>query len=268
VPPGISGRLRLRATGRLWTALGLPCLVHARLRAIRTFLEAVDAIVVPCDWASDLLERNAVPAGKVFRCRQGLRLPREVHRSRVSERSGPVRFVFVGRAHPDKGLSVVLDALRARPELNALLAAYVVTQAGDEPHLAALRSRVGSDPRIRLLPPIWDRTALLSELARHDCLVVPSVWLETGPMVALEAWAAGLPVIGSRLGGLAELIHDGVDGLLVEPGDVQAWRRCLETLVASRSYLATLQVAVRRPRSMATVAEEMSWLYERLGAEV
>jgi len=266
VPPPVSRRLRLRPTGRFWTALGLPYLVERRLGVIRSFLSEVDSIVVPCDWAWDLLQRNAVPRQKLFHCRQGLRFPVVASRSAVSDESGPLRLVFVGRAHPTKGLAVVIAALRARPELNAQLAAFAIVPAEDEPHFNVLRSAADGDARIRFHPPIWDRGALLLELAKHDYLVAPSLWLETGPMVVLEAWAAGLPVIGSRLGGLAELIRDGFNGLLVAPGDVRAWQRCLERLVDDRPLLAKLRQGVTPPRTMAVVAEEMVSLYSRLGS--
>jgi glycosyltransferase involved in cell wall biosynthesis len=63
--------------------------------------------------------------------------------------------------------------------------------------------------------------AVLPELARHDACLVPSVWLETGPLAVYEAMAAGLPVIGSRLGCIDERIGDNVDGLLFRPGDAE-----------------------------------------------
>ena len=58
-------------------------------------------------------------------------------------------------------------------------------------------------------------------LSRIDVLAVPSQWLETGPLVVLEAFAAGTPVIGSDLGGIRELVSDGRDGLLVPHDDVR-----------------------------------------------
>jgi glycosyltransferase involved in cell wall biosynthesis len=63
------------------------------------------------------------------------------------------------------------------------------------------------------------------------CLVLPSVWYENFPRVLVEAFACGLPVIASRLGAMADLIEEGVTGLLFEPGDAAqlaerlAWAR-------------------------------------------
>ena len=100
---------------------------------------------------------------------------------------------------------------------------------------------------------------MLAALAQHDVLAVPSQCLETGPLVVLEAFAAGTPVIGANLGGIAELVTDGVDGLLVEPA---AWATTLQRCATDRDLLPRLRAGIRPPRTMATVADEMLALYE------
>ena len=61
-----------------------------------------------------------------------------------------------------------------------------------------------------------------AELRRALALVVPSIWFEGFPLVVLEAYAAGTPVIASRLGSLGEIVADGTTGLLVPPNDPDA----------------------------------------------
>ncbi len=75
-------------------------------------------------------------------------------------------------------------------------------------------------------------------MQRYDVLAVPSQWLETGPLVVMEAFAAGVPVLGSNLGGIGELVTSGVDGLLVEPASIVAWRTALEALCRDRELLS------------------------------
>jgi glycosyltransferase involved in cell wall biosynthesis len=161
---------------------------------------------------------------------------------------------------------LVIEALRARPGLRVQLTAFAAASTDDGVHLEALRAAAARDPRILLCSPIWGRPELLAELSRHHYLVVPSLWLETGPMVVLEARAAGVPVIGSRLGGLAELIRDGVDGLLLPPGDVHAWRSGLERVVSDFTLFETLRRSIVPPRTMTAVAEEMAGLYNRVAS--
>ena len=84
---------------------------------------------------------------------------------------------------------------------------------------AELRRLAGDDPRIRFEPavPSAEIPAVLGDL---DALLSPSLWFENGPTIALEAMAVGTPVIATRVGNLAEMIEDGVNGRLVEAGDV------------------------------------------------
>jgi glycosyltransferase involved in cell wall biosynthesis len=85
------------------------------------------------------------------------------------------------------------------------------------------------DPRISFKFPV-PAEKVVEILAEYDLLAVPSQCLETGPLVVLEAFAAGIPVIGSNLGGIAELVKHEVNGLLVEPNSVKAWCQQLQRL--------------------------------------
>src|SRR5207245_4670330 len=126
---------------------------------------------------------------------------------------------------------------------------YGVAQSGrGDDYVRELRRLAQSDSRIRLLPPIpHERLGMV--LSAYDFVAVPSRWLETGPLVVLEAFAAGVPVIGSRLGGIAELIRDGVDGILLETESVTAWTECIRRLDDDRAMLERLHRGVRPPRT-------------------
>jgi glycosyltransferase involved in cell wall biosynthesis len=105
---------------------------------------------------------------------------------------------------------------------------------------------------------------MLQCLPSYHVVAVPSRWLETGPLVVLEAFAAGVPVIGSRLGGIAELIRDGIDGMLVEAESVAAWTETIRRLDEDRPMLERLRRGVRTPRTMDDVADDMMAVYRRL----
>jgi glycosyltransferase involved in cell wall biosynthesis len=123
-----------------------------------------------------------------------------------------------------------------------------------------LHKLANNDTRIRFCAPVPSHR-VRSLLAGYDALAVPSRWLETGPLVVLEAFAAGIPVLGSRLGGIAELIRDDVDGLLVESGSVVNWTATLCRVVAEAGLLGRLRTGVRPPRTMEEVADDMLSVY-------
>ena len=100
---------------------------------------------------------------------------------------------------------------------------------------------------------------VLATISGLDVLAVPSLGLETGPLVVLEAFAAGVPVLGSNLGGIAELVRPNQGGRLLPAGDVDAWRRAILELARSRSRHDLGDVPI--PRSMEHVADDMNALY-------
>jgi glycosyltransferase involved in cell wall biosynthesis len=140
---------------------------------------------------------------------------------------------------------------------------FGVNQSADA-YERELRSLAGDDPRIEFLPPVPNGDVVELLRVGYHALAVPSRWLETGPLVVLEAFAAGVPVVGSALGGIRELVRHEVDGLLVQPESVAAWRQALARLADDRELLQRLERGIRPPHGMDTVAEEMLALYERL----
>jgi glycosyltransferase involved in cell wall biosynthesis len=177
----------------------------------------------------------------------------------VAER--PLRVAFLGRADKVKGPDTLIKAVRAVPNLSIVLDLYGVTQsAPDEKYWATLTTLAAQDARINFRPPVpHDRVVEL--LRTYHLLAVPSRWMETGPLVVLEAFAAGIPVIGSRLGGIADRVRHRSNGLLVDCEDVQGWTAAFRECAEDRSLLARLRQAVTSPRTMDHVATEMARLY-------
>jgi glycosyltransferase involved in cell wall biosynthesis len=175
-----------------------------------------------------------------------------------------LRLAYVGRLHPTKGVHVVVRALADNPDLPVRLDVYGIAQDADgaryRDELVALG---GSDPRIQFHRPVAS-DSVVDLLASYDATVVPSQWLETGPLTVLESFAAGTPVIGSNLGGVAELVSHDRDGWLVRHADTEAWALALRRLASDRVLVDRLRAGVRPPRSTGDVAREMAALYEAI----
>lgn len=248
--------------GPLATGLRMRELVELRLEEIRDFLSDVDHIVAPAEWVRALLMLNGVAAQKISLNRQGTFEPAEAPR-----RPAPysrLRLAFLGRLDATKGLHVVIEALSQIRAVDLELHVYTVTGIADA-YGRRLMQRAQKDPRI-----VWHQAVpqpqVLTELGGMDVLVVPSQWLETGPLVVLEAFAAGVPVLGSRLGGIAELVRAGVDGLLVEPADVRAWAEAMGGLAHDPMLRSQLAAGIQAPRTMADVARDMEHVYATVRA--
>ena len=122
---------------------------------------------------------------------------------------------------PVKGVLTLLDA--AASTISAVPRAYFLL-VGDGPHLPAYRERaaaLGIADRVIFTGVISNPTSQ-GIFEASDVYCQPSLWQEACPLAVLEAMSFGLPVVASRIGGLPELVRDGLTGFLFAPGDAQA----------------------------------------------
>ena len=186
---------------------------------------------------------------------------RKPNRSRV----GPLRVGYVGRIFPIKGLHVLVKAVRVLDQSVNLLLDIYGPESDEESrsYRAELDRMAAGDNRIQF------RGALSTDripevMGTYDVLAVPSQCLETGPLVALEAQAVGVPILGLNLGGIAELVKHDRDGWLLRYDDVGAWSSALDRLCRDRGILERLSAGIGPVRTMRTVAEEMAAIYQGL----
>jgi glycosyltransferase involved in cell wall biosynthesis len=150
--------------------------------------------------------------------------------------AGPLRIVSVGTLHEVKGQAYLVEACRRLAERGVDFTCRFIGEGPDRDALAARIERHGLADRVELVGRMTS-DGVAAELAAADVLVAPSVPTRGGkregiPVVLMEAMATGLPVIASRLSGIPELVTDGVDGLLVPPGDDAALAEALARLAA------------------------------------
>jgi glycosyltransferase involved in cell wall biosynthesis len=128
--------------------------------------------------------------------------------------------VFSGRLVPEKGAGTLVAAAQRCPDIP-------VRFLGDGPEMAELR---GGAPSNAHFCGQVDAAEVAAAYRGARFLVIPSRWFEGCPLVILEAMSFGLPVIASRIGGLPELVEEGVTGMLFEPGDSEELAEKMQTL--------------------------------------
>ena len=149
------------------------------------------------------------------------------------------RVVFAGRVITAKGIAVLIRAMRGvRGEL---------VVCGDGWQLEAMRKlaqRLGVSERVRFTGWLAAED-LARELAEASVVAMPSLWPEPFGLVGIEAGASGRPVVASSTGGVGDWLRDGVNGVLVEPGDARALARALNELLADPGRRRELGTAAR-----------------------
>ena len=162
----------------------------------------------------------------------------------------PFRFGYIGAHAREKGIELLVAAFKGIRREEATLDCH--GGAGAD-YLAHVKSLV--DPAN---PPVFHgryRQPDLASLLRDiDVGIVPSLCEDTAPNTVLEFQAAGIPVIGSRIGGIPEQIDDGGNGMLVAPGDEAALRGAMRRVIAEPGL-----VAAWRARAPNSFEPEGSW---------
>ena len=232
---------------------------HERWPYLRRRLLSANAIVAPTEYLRSVFVHNGIPGARIRHHDYGSdvgRLAADAAAARAGDR--PLTFGFFGTFAPHKGPHLLVQALRrVKGDCRLLLRG----RATDFPEYSRdLGKAAGNDDRITIEGP-YDRSELAAALGSIDVLVVPSTWHENAPFVVLEARAAGLPVLASRFGGLAEVVRDGTDGDLFAANDPEDLAARLQRLVDEPARLQRYRDAVRPPKELATAADEFEAIY-------
>ncbi|HLM68426.1 MAG TPA: glycosyltransferase, partial [Longimicrobium sp.] len=130
-------------------------------------------------------------------------------------------------------------------------------------YYARIQALAKTDPRIRLLPA-FPNHEVRGVLDTIDALVVPSLWHENTPLVVYEAFAAGCPVIGSEVEGIAEIVGHEVNGLLFAPGDPSGLASAIRRLAENRGLLRALASRTMPPLSVPAHVSRLEEIYLEL----
>jgi glycogen synthase len=176
---------------------------------------------------------------------------------------GRPRVVFVGRLAPQKGVRTLVEAARLlkTPGAQVLL-------VGDGPQRSTLEEEIqrqGVGDMVHLFGFV-PHDLVPAVLTHADLLVLPSLYEELGTIL-LEAMWVGVPIVASRTGGIPDIIDDGVNGLLVAPGDPQVLARTVDYLLADPDLARRLGEAARelaRDYDWGVLAERVLAIYRSL----
>jgi len=177
---------------------------------------------------------------------------------RPSER---VRFGFVGTLVEFKGAHVAVEAFRRLPEGAAELRVYGSLDTFP-PYTARLEA-LADRPGCRLMGR-FENHRVAQILADLDVLIVPSLWYENSPLTIHEAFLARIPVITTDLGGMADLVQDGKNGLLFERGDPESLAEKMRRFVEDPALVGKLAAGIEPVKTIEQDAADHERIYEEL----
>lgn len=225
-------------------------------------------IAVSQHTADHLIEVEKAPPDKVRTIHNGI----DFDRVRASSVEAPERvraelritdrkvILIAARMHPEKGYEVLL---RAMPKVASRIENVTLLVAGTgalEPHYRMLSASLGLEGRVHFL---GFRRDLPDLMVASDVVVLPSL-AEAFGLVVAESLYLGVPVVTSSAGGLPEIVQDGVDGLLVPPGDADALAGALVQVLGNDDLRKRLAGAGRERIASRFSFERMVREYERV----
>ena len=267
---GTRGRVMTRHYSNYHTRIGKKW--HVRVDQLCNRMSHA-VIAVSQHTADHLVHEEGAPAEKVHVALNGI----DFSRVKVSDRDAPARLrrewcpagahllVVPGRLHPEKGHTYLFQALAAiRQRLERPVVALV---AGAGPFESAYREEVrslGCEDIVRFL---GFRTDIPDVIAAADLVVLPSV-AEAFGLVVAEALYLGTPIVATHVGGIPEIVEDGIDGVLVPPADSNALAKAIVGLLGDperRRLMASAgRERVRDRFSFEKMMRAYEQIYERL----
>lgn len=259
-----------------------------RNRYIMGLLSSIKRFIAPSEFLRQMYIQNGFPAEQICTMEYGLDLHRllpspsavanleeddrstyDLHNEQIAidtinwGEDAALHVGFLGSIAKQKGIDVLIRAFNQLPETARL------TIHGSEsafPEFAKAIRKMAQHPGIRFGGPLHHEfTGRVMQ--SFDCLVIPSIWYENSPLVIQEAFAANVPVIGSRLGSMPEKISEGVTGRLFTPGDASDLANVLLSLLQDSEQIAQFKSNIQPAPSMQSHGREIEKLYHSIAAQ-
>ena len=205
-------------------------IMQASHRIARTWQERVDLYIALTEFSRAKLVEGGLPAEKI------VVKPNFASRDIATGNGRGGYALFVGRLSPEKGLDVLLEAWK---RMRMSIPLRIV---GDGPLAGRVREAAGES--VSYLGP-REKSEVLGLMQSASLLILPSMWYEGFPMVIVEAFQVGLPVVASDLGSLSSLVTPGRTGLLFRPGDPSALAERVEWAFAHPEELSRMRRQAR-----------------------
>ena len=225
--------------------------VASKLEHMKNIMNFINVFLVPSHTVRNFFISQGIPKNKLIYSKYGFNNDFIQFRKRSYKNSCKVRFGFMGRIIPTKGIHVLVKAFE---KIDVELLVY-----GD----VGIQKRFLEKSNI-IFKGGYDNQNLNEIFDNIDVLIVPSIWLENSPLVIQEAFLAGVPVITSDIGGMKELVKEGVNGYLFSVGDPNALKKIVLNIHQNPEILNKLNISKSDVRTIDADADFILSTYLKL----
>jgi glycosyltransferase involved in cell wall biosynthesis len=219
---------------------------------MKKMIDLIDIFISPSHTLRNFLIEQGVDSNLVKYLKYGFNNQKITYNKKVFTQKSKINFGFMGRVIPTKGIKVLVDTFRELPKQQL-----------------SIYGGIGAQKRFLETDNIifkggYDNNIINDVLNDIDVLIVPSTWYENAPLVIQEAFLAGVPVITSNIGGMSELVEDGINGFTFEVGDSQELKVLITKIVDNPTLLNNLKNSRESVVDIEDDVKEIIKIYKRL----
>ncbi|MBE2223265.1 MAG: glycosyltransferase [Anaerolineae bacterium] len=247
-----------------WLSPTVAPLMAYRNRRLCHIITQAGQVIAPTHFVQTVYEQMGVPTENVMVVPHGIEVPHQKIEAILAKRPFPpkntLRIGYIGSIAQQKGVHNLIAAVNQLPKEGVKLTIY--GGLDDFPEYVAQIKASAQHPGIHFAGRI-PREEIWDAFASFDVVVMPTLWYEASPLTIQEAFAVKTPIIASRIGAMPEKITDGVDGLLVPPGDVAALHTALLSLKENPARLAQLRAGIQPVYTMTEQVKDIIDVYRK-----
>jgi glycosyltransferase involved in cell wall biosynthesis len=244
---------------RFRTLMSVAASIERLKQDLGELVRNVHQLVSYSQWYKKILLENGVPETKITLVPSALvRIANKEIRKSKRSAGHPIKMVFVGRIQPTKGIHLIIDAVRFFSPGQVQIDVYGKTE--DTPYFKKCVEDCKEMYSVNLKDEI-KREDVVDILSGYDIFCLASTFSEMSPLVIQEAFAAGIPVLASKVYGNMEHIQHGINGLLFEFNSARSLRAEIQHLVDEPALLERLKRNIIPPEEFSVVSEAYLKLY-------
>lgn len=226
--------------------------VERSTKHMKKIIDLIDIFISPSHTLKDFFINQGVNKEKIKYLKYGFNTKKIIYNKKLFTRDSKINFGFMGRVIPTKGIKVLVDTFKKLP--NEKLSIY---------GSIGVQKRFLETNNI-IFKGSYDNNNINEVLNDIDVLIVPSTWYENAPLVIQEAFLAGIPVITSDIGGMAELVKDKVNGFTFKVGSSEELMTLIKKISTNPEILNNLDSSRNSVVDIKDDVKEIIKIYKEL----
>ncbi len=226
--------------------------VENSTKHMKNIINLVDVFISPSHTLKNFFINQGINKNKIKYLKYGFNTKKIIYNKKLFTKNSKINFGFMGRVIPTKGIKVLVDTFKKLP--NEKLSIY--GNIGIQKRFLETKNIV--------FKGTYNNNNINTVLNDMDVLIVPSIWYENAPLVIQEAFLAGIPVITSDIGGMAELVKNKINGFTFKVGSSEELMILIKNISNNPIILNNLDSSRNMVVDIEDDAKEIIKIYEKL----